>query len=121
MLRLLLIDLRRSSVRRVARGTLNLVGWAPAGRTFAFATSRTLFLAAADGRTEKLPSIEPLGACGVECPWLGWSPGGRYIGFDEGGTEKPPSGIEILDVRTGRLHVLRPFPGDYYLNISWWR
>lgn len=122
--RLLLIDLRTSSVRKVARGTLNLVGWAPEGRTFAFASSRTLFLVTADGKTEKLPSIKPLGACGVECPWLGWSPDGHYIGFDAGRTEKAPSGIEILDVRTGHLRVLRPFRpfrGDYYLNVNWWR
>jgi hypothetical protein len=119
--RLLLVDLRGGSVRTVARGLLNLVGWAPSGLAFAYATPRTLFVVTPDGRTRRLPTMRPLGPCEVECPWLGWSPDGRYIGFDAGRTEKPPTGIQVVDVRTGRLRVLRPLRSAYYLDISWWR
>jgi WD40 repeat protein len=116
--RLLLVDLRAGSVQTVARGPLNLVGWSPSGTTFAYATPRALFLVTAAG-TRRLPTMKPLGPCGVECPWLGWSPNGRYIGFDAGLTEKPPGGIQLIDVRTGRLRVLRPVGPGYYLGISW--
>ena len=117
--RLVLIDLRTGSSRTVARGPLNLVGWDPSGTTFAYATPRKLFVVTAAG-TRRLPTMKPLGACGIECPWLGWSPDGRYIGFDAGLTEKSPSAIQLVDVRTGRLRVLRPPPG-YYVGIKWWR
>ena len=124
--RLLLVDIARGSVRRVAAGPLIFADWAPAGSLFAYATRTGLFVAPIDGRPRKLASIavalraDPFLRDDISA-WFGWSPDGRYIGLDSGCGEKSPPSIQLVDVRTGRLRAFRPFAHASYACISWWR
>ena len=118
--RLLLVDLRRGGARVVARGRFTFAGWAPSGETFAYATRGELFVGTAAGGIRRLAAVPGPHwryADGSGRPWLGWSPDGGYIGLSVGRER----GIPVVDVRTSRLLVLRPFGRADYVNVQWWR
>jgi hypothetical protein len=124
--RLLLVDIARGSVRRVATGPLIFADWAPSGHLFAYATRTALFVAPIGGRARKLTSMaaaqraDPFLRDDIS-GWLGWSPDGRYIGLDSGCGEKSPSSIQLVNARTGQRIVFRPFTQASYACVSWWR
>ena len=120
--RLLLVDVADGTTRVVARGRFLFAGWTPSVDTFAYATTKQLFLGPAEHRARRIAAI-PRGE-GVERKrwppagtWLGWSPDGSYIGLSFG----QGRGIRVIDVSTGKLRVLRPFGPADYTNVQWRR
>ena len=107
------------STRLLARQPLVFADWAPSGGTLAYATPEALFIRTRDGRTRKLAT-----APGGHWPgggWLGWSPDGRYIGLSNIGTGAHWKLLPLatVDVRTGRLRVIRTPPRSGW--ATWWR
>jgi hypothetical protein len=114
--KLLLVDLRSRSVRVVARGRLTFAGWAPSGETYAYAIGGLLFVQAL-GDTSKRVATVPEAYWKHRLPWLGWSPDGRFIGLGTDGQ----TAIRTIDVKSGKLKILRPLGRRHYENVRWWR
>ncbi len=125
--RLWLVDLRDGTVRVVARGRLTFAGWAPSSEEFAYAIRDTLFLGRADGTARMIATVPEAQRhlFLLAQPWLGWSPDARYIGLGIVGHTKAKfareKGIPVIEVATGKVHVLRPFGRADYTNVQWWR
>src|SRR5262249_48808343 len=114
--KLLLVNLARHSVRRVASGRkLLFAQWAPSGQTFAYATPAAVYVVGPSGARRKLASApKPNWPAGW---WIGWSPDGSYLGL--GSFSDSPA---VLNAATGQKPVPFADPSNgLSVDPRWWR
>jgi dipeptidyl aminopeptidase/acylaminoacyl peptidase len=117
--KLVLVDLARGSVRRVASGKkLLFAQWAPSGQIFAYATTAAAYVARPGGPRRLLAFASGRNGHWPGGGWMGWSPDGTYVGLGSFSSH-----IAVVNAATGRVRVLfKDRKGAFSIvEPRWWR